>query len=310
MRFQECPIGETIAMEKKFTRECPKCKKVISYTTEKGKRRAIRSNKPCLSCSLKLYALTDEGKKQYNALSDRHKKKYMGENNPFYGKRHTRETIDKLKSLDRSYTQKDSFRETMSNVTSGKNNPMYGKSVYDIWVAKYGKNYADNRKKEIAEIKSKKMSGKNNPMYGKPSPKGSGGGWSGWYNNWYFRSLRELSYMINVIEKNNLKWRSAEGAINIPYIDFKGRSRTYRPDFIIEESLLLEIKPKKLMFTDNNRRKVEAAKIFCKDNDMEYRIIDVKIMPPEQLKGLYLDGKIKFIKKWDDVFIKEFLLKE
>jgi len=47
-------------------------------------------------------------------------------------------------------------------------------------------------------------------MYGKPAPIGSGNGWSGWYKGWYFRSLLELSFMINVIERFKMSWQNAE----------------------------------------------------------------------------------------------------
>jgi len=43
------------------------------------------------------------------------------------------------------------------NKMIGKNNPMYGKSVYDIWLKKYGKDIADekwkNKYKKIIKIK-------------------------------------------------------------------------------------------------------------------------------------------------------------
>ena len=47
-----------------------------------------------------------------------------GENNPFYGMKHTDESKAKF---------------------SGKNHGMYGKTRYDIWLTKYGKEEADRR---------------------------------------------------------------------------------------------------------------------------------------------------------------------
>ena len=46
-------------------------------------------------------------------------------------------------------------------------------------------------------------------MYGRFSPRGSGNGWSGWYKEWYFRSLLELSYMINETKFNMGYWRKS-----------------------------------------------------------------------------------------------------
>jgi hypothetical protein len=51
----------------------------------------------------------------------------------------------------------------------GENNPMHGKSPYDIWVEKYGKEIADKKWKLKYEKHSNRMigrgTGKDNPMY-------------------------------------------------------------------------------------------------------------------------------------------------
>jgi hypothetical protein len=39
----------------------------------------------------------------------------------------------------------------MSKVTSGKNNPMYGRSIYDVWLEKFGKEIADQKYKSWRE---------------------------------------------------------------------------------------------------------------------------------------------------------------
>jgi hypothetical protein len=57
---------------------------------------------------------------------------------------------------------------------------------------------------------SDSISGEKNFWFGKPSPVGSGNGWSGWYKGWYFRSLLELSFMIKVIERFKFSWKSAD----------------------------------------------------------------------------------------------------
>ena len=127
------------------------------------------------------------------------------------------------------------FRDKISKLNKGSNNPMYGKSFYDVWLKKYGKEVADQKMTEYRQKQSELNSGENNNMYGKPSPNGSGNGWSGWYNGWFFRSIRELSYMIKVIERYNLKWESGEtNKWKIQYKDYDGLIRNYFPDFIIK----------------------------------------------------------------------------
>lgn len=75
------------------------------------------------------------------------------------------ETKEKIKtSVHKHYSVKEN-RDKCGR--SGKENPMYGKYVYDIWAEKYGEEIADEMwiKKGIEH--SNKMSGTGNPMSGK-----------------------------------------------------------------------------------------------------------------------------------------------
>ena len=61
------------------------------------------------------------------------------------------------------------------------------------WLKKISHIYkTDEFKQKISTV----TSGKNNPMYGKPAPTGSGKGISGWYKTFYFRSLHELKFIL------------------------------------------------------------------------------------------------------------------
>ena len=176
---------------------------------------------------------------------------------------------------------------------------MYGKSVYDLWVTRYGVIEADRRRLESNRKRSLSMIGCKNPMYGKTTPCGCGNGWGGWYKGWYFRSLRELSYMIQVIEKNSLKWRTAETAdLTVNYIDKNGTPRTYRADFLLNDKLLVEIKPKQLMQLPANILKRDAAIAFCSHRRLEYSIVDSEILPFRDLLIMFKDGVIRFIDKY------------
>jgi hypothetical protein len=131
-------------------------------------------------------------------------------------------------------------------------------------------------------------------MFGKPAPQGSGNGWSGWYKNWFFRSLRELSYMIKVIEKDNLNWKTPDKTFKISYIDYNGKNRTYFPDFIINETKIVEIKPIKLQKSPKVIAKQKAAEIFCCENSLTYEMIDPDILSDDEILKLYMEHKIKF----------------
>ena len=136
-------------------------------------------------------------------------------------------------------------------------------------------------------------------MYGKPSPRGSGNGWSGWYKGWFFRSLRELSYVVGVLEKNMLGWRSAESRnLRMEYV-LDGRSRTYFADFLVDDSILVEVKPKRLMGSKQNLAKRESALRFCEARGWLYRMVDVRILEEDVIVDLYRRGVVKFTSKYE-----------
>jgi len=273
-----------------YTRICPQCHQEIKHKNEISWKKSIKENKICFSCTRKNYCNSEEGKKKMIANLGEPK---FGKDNPFYGKKHTK-----------------AVRKYLAKVCPkvGADNGMNGRSTYDVWVEKYGLEEANKR--DIARKKkwSKSLSGKNNPMYGKPSPQGSGNGWSGWYKGWYFRSLRELSYVINYLEKNNMTWVSAEKKrFRIPYKDWDGRDRTYHPDFFVENKKIVEIKPNKLKQSATNRSKKEAAESFCEENGYQYEIVEPIRMKDEQIVNLYNEGLITFIKRYEDKFKERFI---
>ena len=90
------------------------------------------------------YKHTPEAKKKMSEKAQNriHKK---GKDSPCYGKKLSKESKEKI-----------------SKKVSGKNNPMYGKTFYDIWVEKYGKEKANkmliewNNKKKLPRKKNNK----------------------------------------------------------------------------------------------------------------------------------------------------------
>ena len=174
------------------------------------------------------------------------------------------------------------------------------------WEEIFGKDRAIELKKQH----SFNNSGKNNPMYGRPTPNGSGNGWSGWYKGWFFRSLLELSFMINYIEKNNIQWISAESKkYTIKYKNYNGNDRTYRADFILENNILVEIKPNKLLKTLSVQLKQNAAEKWCISHNMKYKIFSEKDF--DKLKKcdiieLYKNGNIIFTDRYKEK-IKEII---
>lgn len=76
----------------------------------------------------------------------------LGENNPFFGKKHDSKIIEKIKNKKRLY---------------GKDNPMFGKSIYNIWIEKYGVEEANKKIKNHKQKLVQASSGENNHFYGK-----------------------------------------------------------------------------------------------------------------------------------------------
>ncbi len=261
-----------------FRKNCPECGKEQIYTNKNNLLSAVKKNKICNKCS-------------------KNKNKKFGKDNPFYGKKHTEESKRKItENKDWSPYKTKEFKEKISKATKGNKNPMCGRTYFDVWVEKYGIEEANKRNDLKKERNSIASSGKRNGNYGKSPSNKVGAGWSGWYNGWFFRSLRELSYVVNVIEKNNYEWKSGE-LLRIPYQTWDGRDRTYSPDFIINNKIIVEIKPIKIQELKNIKEKTLAGQKYCEENGMEYLITDVEIICLDKLNQLLVDNKIKFTDK-------------
>lgn len=209
------------------------------------------------------------------------------------------------------------MRQKNSDANSGENNANYGGTWHGVnpGITQKGKTFDEIYGKEKSNMIKEKIAkfsrGENNPMYGKPSPHGSGNGWCGWYKNWHFRSLMELSFMINVIERFGFRWETGENKkYRISYLDYDDKVRNYFPDFILNERYMVEIKPKHLINTVTNKRKREAAKLFCINNNLRYKIITpTKRFTFEEIKLLIDDNKIKFVDRYQ-IKYKKWMEKE
>jgi group I intron endonuclease len=87
---------------------------------------------------------------QQEALRKQFSKKNSGSGNPMYGKHHSEETKEKLRQIDKSYTQTDEYRKNMSIAKFGEKNGMYGK------------HHTEESKKKMSDAKKGKKLGKEN----------------------------------------------------------------------------------------------------------------------------------------------------
>lgn len=253
-----------------FERTCPKCEKILTYETKPSLNRAIRNNSKCFKCCNLNQHISQE----------------------------TRDKISKTLTGKPS-TSSTKFKKG-DNV--GEKSPMFGKSTQICLIEKYGEKDGNIRYKQVKEKLKKRFSGKNNPFYGKINKQGNG--YSGWYKNWFFRSITELSYVIK-LESEGKSWVSAENlGFHIEYIGEKGTDRTYRPDFLVENKYLVEIKPLKLQTSKMCLSKSKAAEEFCKKHNYEYILTDCKKIEIDLLKSMYDNKIIKFTEKTEKKFIK------
>jgi len=261
----------------KYTRICPKCKSVVFYTLRGNASVANKERRSCNKCKVKY---TKEGIEKA-----RQKRKDSG-----YAVWKTPEFLEKMRKI------------------STENNPMKGRSVYSVWLKKYGKEEADKRMELMKEKRRIQMSGKNNHMYGKPSPQGSGNGWKGWYKNVYFRSLRELMILIDLIDNNKPYISLEKREYAVQYIDYNGQTRNYFGDYLIDNQWV-EIKPVRLQSTIENKAKREAAEKVCSERGWTFKYID-PVIDSELIKVKYLNGNIKWAERYKEKVDKFYQLNQ
>jgi len=208
------------------------------------------------------------------------------------------------------------LKQIYSKNSSGNNNSMFGKhhsieTKNKLSDFRKGKSLEDicgiEKATELKQKLSIRFTGEGNNMFGKPSPQGSGNGWSGWYKEFYFRSLLELSFLVQYDDLNNLK--NAE-YIKIPYV-CNNVTKTYLPDFINEKNkILFEIKPNNLINSEINKLKFKAGFDYCKKNNLSYKILtetDIHKLNTEEINILYINKEISFIDRYEEKYKKEFL---
>lgn len=292
-----------------FERKCPACSKIITYKSVYAMRNSEKKGKKCKSCAVK-EVITDEVRKKMSERVKGNKNPMFnmcGDKNPFYGKKHNEESKRKMhEGRDYSVYKTDEFRNKISELNKGSNNPMFGKKFYEVWTERYGEEIAEQKLNEYKSKQSNNNKGEKNSMYGKPSPSGSGNGWSGWYNGWFFRSLMELSYMINVIEKFNLEWKNAEcDEYTIDYFDYEGNKKTYRADFLIANKYLVEIKPKNLWNSLLVNTKKLFAEEYCIKHNLIYKMREVPKLTKDEFYELYSSGKVKLTERYEKKFLEK-----
>lgn len=283
MRRKHNPLKDE---NNQYYRNCPECCGRVFHKNRATCVKGMLANGLCMKCY---------GKRQ------------TGEGNPFYGKKHTKESLAKIAKghVGIKYTGEKlrKAREVIKIMHASTNR----KPFYQVWVEKYGIEVAESKMKQYKAKQSENFSGSNNPMFGRPAPRGSGNGWKSRYKGIYFRSLREVIFFITEIEQKNLQWCEchASNGFRIPYKDALGNDRNYFPDYCIDGKRLVECKPAKLQNTPTVKLKTEAAKKFCEERGMVFEFYDVKLDDHADLSvEKYKLKELVFDERYEDKFKK------
>jgi hypothetical protein len=225
-----------------------------------------------------------------------------GVKNPFFGKQHSDASKAAIGQYQRSDAQKEQARTSL--LIQGNT-----RAPYEVWVQKYGQQVADAKMVILASKKSVNATGSNNPMYGKPAPINSGGGWSGWYQGHYFRSILELSYLKQLLD-NRIQFANGECARYAIAYQLGSVDRTYFCDFVLTDlGQFVEIKPQKLVATDVNAAKFAAARNKHGNSFIVLTEADVHVLDKEELAAMYQSLDLKWTSKWEKRYHANFGLR-
>jgi hypothetical protein len=155
------------------------------------------------------------------------------------------------------------IRQTLSAQRMGSKNHNFGgvHQKFPIRTGTFEQQFGEEKAAAIRKKMSAATKGEKNGMFGIPTPKRAGGGISGHYKSYYFRSLLELSFII-YLEENNIEFLSCDGRKDFKFCYvFDGTNRTYFPDFYLPASnTIVEVKPSRLSKYPINILKGESVK--------------------------------------------------
>jgi hypothetical protein len=214
-------------------------------------------------------------------MTNEHKKKISiamtGERNSFYGKKHSLKTRRKMSKNHADF--------------SGDNNPLVK------WLSRSPQNreiYSHNLKcKLIEKWSDEEYRKKHSERLSKQVSQQIINGFNpysnckrGWFHSdkfsakFYFQSSYENQFL-EFCEISPKITSLQRVPFVISYKDDAGIARNYCADFLINDMMIVEIKPKSLLDYNNNRLKINAAEKFCIEHNFQY-----KLLTEEELNNL------------------------
>lgn len=278
-----------------YLRDCPICKKQITYRDKYKLKRAEENKSKCKSCMERKRVIPLNVNSHFCKICNKEL---------FYKSRKSLLRAIKQKSSCISCFANEKFKLNLSSKTRGENNPMYNKSFYDIWEEKYGEEEAKTRELLRRKKLSESTKGEKSSRYGKPSHKGSGNGWSGYYKKVYFRSFLELRYLKYLFD-NNIQFENGEKRkYKVTYFFFNGTWNYFLDFYLPQTNEYIELKPKRLVGSPRNLAKFDAA--YKKFGD-KFKVLtekDIENFDLELMYQSYLEKDLIWDKKYEYKFIE------
>lgn len=69
---------------------------------------------------------------------------------------------------------------------------------------------------------------------------------------------------------------------------------------------MVELKPKKLMKTDNVVRKKIVGELFCIENNLKYKLTNIPILSDQHISNLIENKKIILIEKYQKIYEQKY----
>jgi hypothetical protein len=148
-----------------YKRNCPNCGETLTTPNKYWHKKAEKQNKPCLSCSLKGKPKSETAKRNMR----KNHADFSGEKNPFWGKHHSVETIEKMKpKLVKSEDQKKVLSSIRKEWHKQNQNAFKGKTHSKETKQKLSHLTSERfNDEEFREKFSKIFIGRTHPMKGK-----------------------------------------------------------------------------------------------------------------------------------------------
>jgi hypothetical protein len=125
---------------------------------------------------------------------------------------------------------------------------------------------------------------------------------SGWYNNVFFRSSLELSFLINNSSKNFESCENKKYAVRYIIDD---KTKIYYPDYT-DGNLIFEIKPLSLINHNNNEIKIKFAKEKYGNKFILITEVESPYVSKDLIKKLIMKGDIVLTNNNSDVIFKRY----